>query len=170
MISINNPAASTTKWLKNELEIITTIKKEKKMDKIADMLSKIQNAQKRGKSFTTISSSKLKKDILKILFIEGYIKGYSAGCAASQFKQNKLCIYLGYNETSSFSNSKMNENPTHKIIRISRPGKRIYIQSKDINKVKRGLGILLLSTRQGILCDRDARFFNLGGEALCQIY
>ena len=136
------------------------------MDKIADMFSKIQNAQKRGKSFTTISSSKLKKDILKILFIEGYIKGYSK----SQFEENELCIYLGYNQTSSFSNSKMNENPTHKIIRISRPGKRIYIQSKDINKVKRGLGILLLSTQQGILCDRDARFFNLGGEALCQIY
>lgn len=177
------------------------------MDKIADMLSNIQNAQKRGKSFTLISYSKMTKNILNVLFIEGFIKGYKEHsfvsninsqvypvlCSASKTfeslqtrtshsstllmnqdlkfqKKHVLIVELGYNQGSLHQNPTINESPCHKIIRISRPGKRIYLQSKDINKVKRGLGILLISTSKGILSDRDARFFQLGGEALCQIY
>ena len=165
------------------------------MDKIADMFSSIQNAHQRGKSSVILPSSCMAKNILNVLYVEGYIKGYSevdfisvakppkpdshfhssffGGKASGGFvskKKTSLVISLGYAQGSLSSNPKIQESSIHKILRLSRPGKRLYIQSSALNKVKRGLGSLLLSTSRGIMCDRDARFLGIGGEVLCQIY
>jgi small subunit ribosomal protein S8 len=162
------------------------------MDKIADMFSSIQNAHQRGKSSVILPSSRMAKNILNVLYVEGYIKGYSEvglisvakppkpdshfhpsasmALPSKSKKKTSLVVSLGYAQGSLSSNPKIQESSIHKILRLSRPGKRLYIQSSALNKVKRGLGSLLLSTSRGIMCDRDARFLGIGGEVLCQIY
>jgi small subunit ribosomal protein S8 len=136
------------------------------MDKIANIFSHIQNTQKRGNSFIRIPSSKIIQNILNCLFIEGYIKGFSF---ISKGKNSFYILYLsssGYQSTGT----SFKQTGIQKIIRISKPGKRIYTNIKDLQKVKRGLGTLLVSTSNGILTDRDARFLRKGGEILGQIF
>jgi small subunit ribosomal protein S8 len=116
------------------------------------------------------------KNILNVLYVEGYIKGYREGAFTDvkiypeKKKRTSLVISLGYAQGSLSSDPKLQESSIHKILRLSRPGKRLYVQSHALNKVKRGFGSLLLSTSRGIMCDRDARFLGVGGEVLCQIY
>jgi small subunit ribosomal protein S8 len=136
------------------------------MDKIANIFSHIQNTQKRGKTFVRISSSKMAERILNCLFIEGYIKGFSL---IKELKKSVYVVYLG-NSGYELSGTSFKQTGIQKIVRISKPGKRAYTNSKNLQKVKRGLGTLLVSTSQGILSDRDARFLKKGGEILCQIF
>lgn len=117
------------------------------MDKVGNLFSTLLNAQKRGKVTVPVPSTKLNQNILQALKLEGYIQDFAR-------EQNFFIVYLGY---------------ITEIIRVSKPGKRVYVRVTEINKVKRGLGILLLSTSKGILSDRDALHLRLGGEALCYI-
>ena len=136
------------------------------MDKIANIFSHIQNTQKRGKTFVRISSSKMAERILSCLFIEGYIKGFSL---ALKGKNSFYILHLasaGY----QFSGTSFKQTGIQRIVRISKPGKRVYTNIKDLQKVKRGLGTFLVSTSHGILADRDARFLKKGGEILGQIF
>nr|YP_008802555.1 ribosomal protein S8 [Monomastix sp. OKE-1]AGZ90208.1 ribosomal protein S8 [Monomastix sp. OKE-1] len=126
------------------------------MDNIANILSSIENAQRRQKLCCFLPFSKKTQHILHILFIEGYIRG---------FKINQgFQVYLKYSEDREEGSS------LFKIKRISKPGKKIYIPAKKINKIKRGLGILILSTSKGVLSDRDARYLQLGGEVVAAVY
>lgn len=139
------------------------------MDKIANITSTIENAQQRQKFKCFLHFSLKTQKILNILFIEGYIKGFKTVFLNSNNNmphniKNSLLMFEVY---LKYSENKENGKSFLKIKRISRPGKRVYTLSKDINKVKRGLGILILSTSKGILSDRDARYLKIGGEALC---
>jgi small subunit ribosomal protein S8 len=123
-------------------------------DPIADMLTRIRNAQSRGKAKVQMASSKLKVAIAKLLQEEGYIKEYQV-----QKVDNKatLEIALKYYQGQSVIN---------KIERVSSPGRRVYKHKDQLPRVLDGLGIAIISTSKGLMSDRKARKMNEGGEVL----
>ena len=124
-------------------------------DPVADMLTRIRNAQLSEKQAVAIPASKLKAAIAKVLKDEGYIEDFAV-------RQNEgkplLEISLKY-----YAGRPVIE----KIERISRPGLRMYKPSRDIPKVMNGLGIAIVSTSKGVMTDRKARGLGVGGEVLC---
>lgn len=124
-------------------------------DPIADMLTRIRNAQMTGKTAVTMPSSKIKVAIAKVLHDEGYIEGYKV---VANGAKSTLEIGLKY-----YANRPVIE----KIQRVSRPGLRIYKSCADIPRVMNGLGIAIISTSKGLMTDRNARAQGLGGEVLC---
>ncbi|MEW6561931.1 MAG: 30S ribosomal protein S8 [Pseudomonadota bacterium] len=124
-------------------------------DPIADMLTRIRNAQQAEKQAVSMPSSKLKAAIAQVLLDEGYIDGFNV--AANEGKPS-LQIALKY-----YAGRPVIE----KIQRVSRPGLRIYKGSNDIPKVMNGLGIAIVSTSKGLMTDRKARANGIGGEVLC---
>ena len=128
-------------------------------DPIADMITRIRNAQLRTLSKVSIPSSKLRAKILHVLKDEGYISDYKY----LTLKKNKgeLVVDLKYN----------NGLPVIKEIRrISKPGRRIYTKADSIPKIQSGLGIAIVSTSIGIMTDSDARLKNVGGEIICKVF
>ncbi len=128
-------------------------------DPIADMLTRIRNAGKAKLTSVDIPGSKLKIEIAKVLRNEGYIRNYKF---VQDEKQGILRIYLKYIPG--------NTNAIYGLERISKPSRRVYSKGKDLKPVLNGLGILILSTSQGILSDKQARSQNIGGEILCKIW
>ena len=128
-------------------------------DPIADMLTRIRNAVKAKFNSVDIPGSKLKVEIAKILKDEGYIRNYKF---LKDGKQGILRVYLRY--------GKGQDNVVYGLKRISMPGRRIYVKSKDIKPVLNGLGISILSTSKGVMTDKNARKQNVGGEILCNIW
>jgi small subunit ribosomal protein S8 len=129
-------------------------------DPMADMLSRLRNANKAKHEKVDIPASNLKVHLARILKEEGYIKNYKL---VKDGKQGVLRIYLKY------------EGETKKqvikgIKSISRPGLRRYVPSGEIPYVLRGLGISILSTSRGVLTDREARKLKVGGEVLCSVW
>ena len=124
-------------------------------DPIADMLTRIRNAQAVGKTTVLMPSSKLKVSIAKVLQDEGYIDGFSGH--ANDGKP-ELEINLKY-----YAGAPVIE----KIERVSRPGLRIYRGCDDLPKVMNGLGVAIVSTSRGVMTDRKARATGVGGEVLC---
>lgn len=126
-------------------------------DTIGDVLTQIRNANLNKSLSTLISNNKANYQILKILQNEGFIKSFKV------FSAKYLVLYLKYKGRQK-----------HPILtnlrRISKPGRRIYTKYKEIPNVLGGLGILILSTPRGILTDRDARLYRVGGEILCSIW
>lgn len=130
-------------------------------DPIADMLTRIRNANLASLTEVDMPSSKLKAELAKLLKTEGYIEDYKVESKeGSAFKNLK--ITLKYDEKSKpvISNLK----------RVSRPGLRSYSKAKNIPQVLGGMGIAVLSTSKGLLTDRKAKKENVGGEVLCFIY
>ena len=127
-------------------------------DPIADMLTRIRNAHKIKATSVLIPSSTIKVNIAKVLLEEGYIKGFEE--AEMGNNQRDLNINLKYYEGSPV---------IEKIHRVSRPGLRIYKSRDQLPKVMGGLGIAIVSTSKGIMCDRDAREQGEGGEILCVV-
>ena len=128
-------------------------------DPIADMITRIRNAQLRTLSTVTIPSSKFRAKILDVLKGEGYISDYKF----QSDKKNKgnLVVNLKYN----------NGLPVIKeITRVSKPGRRIYTKAESIPKIQSGLGIAIVSTSMGIMSDNDARTKNIGGEIICKVF
>ena len=124
-------------------------------DPIADMLTRIRNGQRVGKQSVFMPSSKLKEAIAKVLKEEGYIESYTV-----ENKESKptLTVELKYYA----------REPVIELIkRVSRPGLRVYRGTKDIPSVMNGLGIVIMSTSQGVMTDRKARANDIGGELLC---
>ena len=130
-------------------------------DPIADMLTRIRNANMVSLTEVEMPSSKLKVELAKLLKSEGYVEDYAVTeKEGSAFKTLK--ITLKYDEKSKpvISNLK----------RVSRPGLRNYCKAKDIPQVLGGMGIAIISTSKGLLTDRKARKENVGGEILCYVW
>ncbi|MBX9811102.1 MAG: 30S ribosomal protein S8 [Burkholderiales bacterium] len=124
-------------------------------DPVADMLTRIRNAQLSEKQLVAIPASKLKVAIAKVLKDEGYVEDFAVReNAGKPLLEISLKYYAG-------------RPVIEKIERISRPGLRIYKPSRDIPKVMNGLGIAIVSTSKGVMTDRKARGLGVGGEVLC---
>ena len=128
-------------------------------DPIADMLTRIRNANTVGHPTVEMPSSKLKVQLAKLLKEEGFITDYEVK-DAGKFKV--LSITLKYDAK--------NKPIITKLERISKPGLRNYSKAKNLPKVLGGMGIAVVSTSKGLLTDRKARKENLGGEVLCYVY
>ena len=124
-------------------------------DPIADMLTRIRNAQLVGKNTVTMPSSKLKLAIAQVLKDEGYVDGFAR---RENEGKPELEISLKYYAA---------EPVIEKIERVSRPGLRIYKGHDDLPKVMNGLGVAIVSTSRGVMTDRKARATGVGGEVLC---
>ena len=127
-------------------------------DPIADMLTRIRNANSSKHESVTVPASNMKKAIAQILLEEGYIKGYQV---TEDGKQGMIEIALKYgaNKEKAISGLK----------RVSKPGLRVYASKEDLPRVYRGLGIAIISTSKGIMTDKKARLANVGGEVLAFI-
>jgi small subunit ribosomal protein S8 len=123
-------------------------------DPIADLLTRIRNAQAAGKPNFAVGASKLKNAILKVLKDEGYITGWSV---QSEGAKHTLSVELKYHDGRPVID---------RIERISRPGLRIYRGKDELPKVLGGLGVAVVSTPQGIMSDKQARAAGTGGEVL----
>ncbi len=128
-------------------------------DPIADLLTRIRNANRANHDSLEISSSKLKLEVTKILAREGFIKSYEVVSASPQ---DKIKIVLKYGNKR--------EKAITNLRRISKPGLRVYCGKERVPRVLRGLGIAILSTSQGLMTDREARHKGVGGEILCYVY
>ena len=128
-------------------------------DPIGDMLTRIRNAHLRGKSTVKTPASKLRGWVLDVLANEGYIRGYEG--ATSDAGHPELEISLKYFD---------GEPVIKELKRVSKPGRRVYSASSDIPTVRQGLGILIVSTPQGVMSDAQARAANVGGEVLCTVF
>ena len=128
-------------------------------DPVADMLTRIRNANSARHETVDIPSSNLKKSIAEILNEEGYIKGYQI---IDDGKQGiiKITLKYGANKEKVLSGLK----------RISKPGLRVYANHDELPKVLKGLGIAIISTSKGIMTDKKARALNVGGEVLAFIW
>lgn len=130
-------------------------------DPISDYLTRIRNAFRAGHRVVEIPASNLKKEITKILFDQGYILSYKFNDEASA--QGTIKIALKYKKETK-------ESVIKKIQRVSKPGLRKYVSSKDMPRVLNGLGIAIVSTSHGVMTDKQARRDNVGGEVLCYVY
>ena len=126
-------------------------------DPIADMLTRIRNAQMVSKPSVSIPASKLKSAIAKVLKDEGYIEDFVV-----QENSGKPVLEIGL---KYYAGRPVIES----IDRVSRPGLRIYRGSQEIPKVMNGLGVAIVSTSQGVMTDRKARAAGIGGEVLCVV-
>lgn len=128
-------------------------------DPIADMLTRIRNANSAKHDTVDIPASKMKKAIAQILVDEGYIKAYKI---IDDDKQDVIRVSLKYGEGKS--------QVITGLRRVSKPGLRIYSNVEDMPKVMKGLGVAIISTSKGIMTDREARKQNVGGEVLAFIW
>lgn len=128
-------------------------------DPLADMLTRIRNAQVAGKETVTCPVSKLKGNVLDVLKREGYIRGYRRREVDTGYLEFE--IELKYHEGMPV---------IREIARVSKPGRRVYSSIRDLPKVYRGLGISIVSTPQGVMSDIEARSAHVGGEVLCKVF
>jgi small subunit ribosomal protein S8 len=128
-------------------------------DPIADMLTRVRNALSAKHQKVDVPSSKIKLEIARILKEEGFISSYKLTGEGTRLN---IRIYLRYGAKG--------EQLLSKLERVSRPGCRVYVDSKSIPKVLGGLGINILSTSQGLKTDKQARREKVGGEILCRVY
>lgn len=128
-------------------------------DPLGDMLTRIRNAQMRGKSTVRTPASKLRAWVLDVLADEGYIRGYER--ATTDNGQGELIISLKYFEGTPVIRD---------LKRVSKPGRRVYMGVKDIPSVRNGLGVSIVSTPKGVMSDAAARSANVGGEVLCTVF
>jgi small subunit ribosomal protein S8 len=129
-------------------------------DPIADLLTRIRNAQMAQHRIVEVPASNLKKRITEILYEKGYILKYKF---EEDKKQGVIKIALKYDVETKLPVIKGLE-------RISRPGLRQYAKPEEIKRVKNGLGIAIVSTSKGVMTDKEAKTQNVGGEVLCRIY
>jgi small subunit ribosomal protein S8 len=126
-------------------------------DPLADMLTRIRNAQQVGKATVSMPSSKLKASVAKVLQDEGYIKSFSVNEEAKA----ELTIELKYFEGKPV---------IAELDRVSRPGLRSYAGKDTLPTVRSGLGVAIVSTSKGVMTDRAARAAGVGGEVLCTVF
>ncbi len=129
-------------------------------DPIADYLTRVRNAILAGHRVVEIPSSKLKREMTKILFDQGYILSYLFN---DESVQGAIKIALKYDRETK-------ESVIRKLERISTPGLRKYISAVEMPRVLNGLGIAIISTSKGVMTNKKARQENVGGEVLCYVY
>ncbi|MDY0234881.1 MAG: 30S ribosomal protein S8 [Gudongella sp.] len=128
-------------------------------DPIADMLTRIRNANNAKHDSVDVPASNIKKEVAKILLNEGFIKGFDV---IEDAKQGIIRIDLKYGKNS--------EKVISGIKRISKPGLKVYVKNNEIPRVLGGLGIAVLSTSKGMMTDKQARSENVGGEVVCYVW
>ena len=128
-------------------------------DPIADMLTRIRNANVVKHETVDVPASNIKKEIARILLEEGFIRGYDV---IEDGKQGIIRIQLKYGQTG--------ERVISGLKRISKPGMRVYADKHEVPRVLNGLGISIISTSKGILTDKQARKANVGGEVICYVW
>ena len=128
-------------------------------DPISDMLTRIRNAIGRKKPKVSTPASRLRARVLEVMKAEGYIRDYSQ--VDYENGKSELEIELKYFDGAPV---------IREIVRVSKPGRRVYVSVKSIPQVGNGLGIAILSTPKGVMADHEAREQNVGGEVLCQIF
>ena len=128
-------------------------------DPIADLLTRVRNANSARHEVVEVPSSKVKKAVAHILLEEGYVKGieeYNDGVVPMM----RIALKYGSNKERVITGLK----------RISKPGLRVYCKAEEVPKVLNGLGVAVISTSKGVLADREARKLGLGGEVICYIW
>ena len=128
-------------------------------DPLGDMLTRIRNAQMRGKSTVNTPASKLRAWVLDVLADEGYIRGYEKVDGKRGLPE--IEISLKYYE---------GQPVIRELKLVSTPGRRVYMGVDDIPQVRQGLGVSIVSTSKGVMSDAAARSANVGGEVLCQVF
>lgn len=128
-------------------------------DPIADMLTRIRNANTVRHETVDIPASKIKKSIAGILTDEGYIKGFDV---IEDDKQGTIHVKMKYGPN--------NEKVITGIKKISKPGLKVYAKASDVPKVLGGLGIAIISTSNGVISDKEARKLGVGGEVICYVW
>ena len=128
-------------------------------DPLGDMLTRIRNAQMRGKSTVSTPASKLRGWVLDVLKAEGYIRGYES--TDDEKGKPQFTISLKYFEGRPV---------IRELSRVSKPGRRVYSSVKDMPRVRNGLGVSIVSTPKGVMSDSSARDANIGGEVLCTVF
>ena len=128
-------------------------------DPLGDLVTRIRNGQRAGKTTIISPASKLRTNVLEVLKREGYIRGYSAG--EERTGVETVTVELKYHD---------GQPVIRRIDRVSTPGRRVYSKIKDLPRVYNGLGISILSTPRGVMSDAEARAANVGGEVLCRVF
>jgi len=128
-------------------------------DPIADMLTRIRNAQQAGHPTTWLPRSKLKLEIARVLKQEGFVEGFVDETTGPQ---GRIKVFLKYDASE--------RGVIRGIRRVSRPSRRVYVGKNDIPRVRNGLGVAILTTPRGVLTDRDARSAGVGGEVMCHVW
>jgi small subunit ribosomal protein S8 len=128
-------------------------------DPLGDMLTRIRNAQMRGKSTVITPASKLRAWVLDVMADEGYIRGYEKTVGADGHPAIEISLKY-FDGTPVIRTLK----------RVSKPGRRVYMGVKEIPQVRQGLGVSIVSTPKGVMSDAAARSANVGGEVLCQVF
>lgn len=128
-------------------------------DPISDMLTRIRNGNSANKDEVSMPSSKVLVEVARVIYEEGYIAGYTV---EDTEPQKTLHIQLKYGPKRA--------KTIRGIKRISKPGRRIYSKAADLPRVIGGLGIAVVSTSKGMMCDRDARKQGVGGEVICYVW
>ncbi len=127
-------------------------------DPIADMLVRIKNASMRRHPTVDVPYSKMKEKILEILLREGYIARYEV---IGEIPQKYIRVYLKYKGKTPVIQD---------VKRVSKPGRRYYVNKEEIPRVLGGLGIAILSTSKGIMTDKETRLLGVGGELICMVW
>ncbi len=129
------------------------------MDTIAEFLTRVRNAGAARHEKVDVPASKVRVGLAEILVSNGFIRSYKV---AKDSKQGVMRLYLKYDDTG--------HHAIENIERVSRPGRRIYVRATEIPPVRSGLGMVILSTSQGLMSGKDAHSKNLGGEYVCKIW
>ena len=128
-------------------------------DPVGDMLTRIRNAGQARHVQTRCPASNLKEAVAKVLVDEGFI----AGVGTEDAEGHKLLVIdLRYADSGNLM--------IDSIRRVSKPGRRVYVGAAEVPRVRNGLGIAVMSTSKGVMCDRDARDAGIGGEVLCEVW
>jgi len=128
-------------------------------DPVGDMLTRMRNAQMRGRSTVVTPASKFRSWVLDVLADEGYIRGYERTTDADGHPA--IEISLKYFDGTPV---------IRELKRVSKPGRRVYLGIKDIPQVRQGLGVSIVSTPKGVMSDSAARIANVGGEVICTVF
>jgi len=128
-------------------------------DPVADYLAHLRNAQQAEQTYVDVPASKLKRAMTQILLEKGYIKNY---LNIDDGKQGLLRVYPKYDEYGQPAIREMK--------RVSRPGRREYADADNLPEVRNGLGVAILSTSRGVMSDKEARRFGVGGEVLAEVF
>ena len=128
-------------------------------DPIADLLTRIRNAQQAGHPHLVVPRSKLKLALIAILKQEGFVEGY---VEQEGGPQGAIKVFLRYDAA--------NRGSIRGLRRVSKPSRRVYVGKNEIPRVRNGLGVAILTTPRGVLSDRDARVAGVGGEVMCHVW
>ena len=130
-------------------------------DPVGDLLTRIRNGQSARLDSVTAPASRLRSNVLDVLQREGYIRGYSEEALGAKGQHKGIRIELKYFE---------GQPAIQHLARVSKPGRRVYSASRELPRIRNGLGITIVSTPKGVLSDAEARANNVGGEVLAEVF